>query len=214
MMKRTFLLALSLLCSIFAHPLLAAELLAGKHYTVIEPPIASAAPAGKIEVIEFFSYGCPHCKDFSPLINQWAAKLPKDVSFRRVPVSFGRPAWEKLASIYYSLETTGNLAKLDEAVFKAIHDEHVNFSSNESITTWAASKGGDAKKIGEALDSFSMKSQIRRGDQEAQAAKIGGVPALVVGGRYYINNAEAKGYDELLRLTDDMIAQVRKNGGK
>lgn len=213
-MKRTLLLVLSLFCSTLSQFAFSADLQAGKQYTVIEPPLASNAPAGKIEVIEFFSYGCPHCKDFSPLITQWAAKLPKDVTFRRVPVSFGRPAWEKLASIYYSLETTGQLAKLDDAVFRAIHDERVNFSSNESITTWVASKGGDAKKVGEALDSFGMKSQIRRGDQEAQAAGINGVPALVVAGRYYIKNTEAKGYEDLLRFTDEVIAQVRKNSGK
>lgn len=213
-MKRTFSSWFTLF-SLFAAVLMAAPahaqaIEAGKHYTLIEPPLASSAGAGKIEVVEFFSYGCPHCSDFYPLISAWAAKLPKDVVLRKVPVSFNRPAWARLASIYYGLETSGELAKLEAAVFKALHQERMNFTNDESIVTWVASKGGDGKKVGEAIGSFGMQSRIRRGDQEAQAAKIGGVPAIVVGGRYLVNNASATGYDDLLRITDELIAKARQ----
>lgn len=184
----------------------------GKHYTLIEPPLATSAPAGKIDIIEFFSYGCPHCADFSPAINAWAAKLPKDVSLRKVPVSFNRPAWARLASIYYGLEMTGDLARLDADVFKAVHHDRVNFNSDETIATWVGGKGGDARKMSEALASFGMQSRIRRGDQEAAAARITGVPAIVVGGRYLVNNAGATGYDDLLRITDALIVKARQGG--
>lgn len=213
-MKRALLILTFVFSNILGLTAHADELEAGKHYTLIDPPLASTAPAGKIEVIEFFSYGCPHCSDFNPFVSAWSAKLPKDVSFRRVPVSFGRPAWEKLASIHYALESSGEMAKLDAAVFKAIHQERANFNSNEAITTWVAAQGGNAKRVGDALNGFSMQSLIRRGDQEAQSAKINGVPAIVVAGRYYVNNSAVKGHDELLRITDALIAQVRKNGGK
>jgi protein dithiol oxidoreductase (disulfide-forming) len=208
-MTRVFLIALSLIASVFALPLQAQELELGKHYTLIDPPLASSAPTGKIEVVEFFSYGCNHCNDFHPLVAQWQGKLAKDVSFRRVPVSFGRPAWEKLSSIYYGLEATGQLAKLDSAVFKAVHQERMNFNSNEAITGWVSTHGGDAKKMNDALNGFSMKSQIRRGDDEAKVAKIGGVPAMVVGGKYLVNNAAATGYEDLLRITDALVAKAR-----
>ncbi len=207
-MKR--LLTLALFIGTFAQQLFAADLQVGKEYTLIEPPVASTAPAGKIEVIEFFSYGCPHCRDFNPLVSTWVGKQPKDVSFRKVPISFGRPAWARLASIYYALESTGDLGKLENAVFKAIHDERVNFNSDESIATWAGSKGADAQKVANAIASFGMQSQIRRGDQEAQNAKISGVPAIVVAGKYLVNNAAANGYDDLLRITDALIAKARQ----
>ncbi|MCK9389876.1 MAG: thiol:disulfide interchange protein DsbA/DsbL, partial [Sulfuritalea sp.] len=159
---------------------------------------------------EFFSYGCPHCSDFHPFVSQWVAKLPKDVSFRRVPVSFNRPEWARLARIYYALEATGDLAKLDAAVFIAIHEQRVAFRTDEAAISWAASKGADGKKFGDALASFSMQSKVQRGDQEATAARISGVPALVVDGKFLVNNEAASNFEELLKLTDSVIAKARQ----
>jgi thiol:disulfide interchange protein DsbA len=128
-MKRLVALLFATLISCFAlsGPGLAADLQAGRDYKPINPPLAS--PRDKIEVLEFFSYGCNHCNDFHPLISQWAARLPKDVSFRRVPVSFNRPEWARLSRIYFALEATGDLAKLDAAVFLAIHEQRVPFKT-------------------------------------------------------------------------------------
>lgn len=187
---------------------LAAELQAGRDFKAIDPPLPSAK--GKIEVIEFFSYGCPHCSDFHPLIGQWAAKLPKDVSFRRVPVSFNRPEWARLSRLYFALEATGDLAKLDTAVFLAIHEQRVMFRTDEAVVSWASSKGADAKKFGDALASFSMQSKVQRADQDATASRISGVPALVVDGKYLVNNEAASNYEELLKLTDGVIAKARQ----
>jgi thiol:disulfide interchange protein DsbA len=187
---------------------LAAELQAGRDFKPISPPLAS--PKDKIEVIEFFSYGCNHCNDFHPLISQWAAKLPKDVSFRRVPVSFNRPEWARLSRIYFALEATGDLAKLDAAVFIAIHEQRVTFKTDEAVVSWAAGKGADGKKFGDALASFSMQSKVQRADQEATAARISGVPSLVVDGKFLLNNEAASNYDELLKLVDTVIAKARK----
>ena len=189
-------------------PSLAAEPQAGRDFKPINPPLAS--PKDKIEVIEFFSYGCNHCSDFHPLISQWAAKLPKDVSFRRVPVSFNRPEWARLARIYYALEATGDLAKLDAAVFIAIHEQRVAFKTDEAVVSWAVSKGVDGKKFGDALTGFSMQSKVQRADQEAKAAGISGVPALAVDGKYLINNEAAGTFEELLKLTDSVIAKARQ----
>jgi thiol:disulfide interchange protein DsbA len=189
----------------------AAEPQAGREYTLVEPIQPPAVP-GKIDVVEFFSYGCPHCSDFHPVVNSWANKLPKDVSFRRVPVSFNRPAWARLAAIFYALETTGDLAKLDTAVFLAIHEQRINFSSDEMIANWAASKGADKAKVAEALASFSLQSRIKRGDQEAAAFKIQGVPAIAVGGRYLINNNATESHTALLQTADALIAKVRNEG--
>lgn len=187
---------------------LAAEPQAGRDFKPITPPLAT--PKGKIEVIEFFSYGCSHCSEFHPTISQWVAKLPKDVSFRRVPVSFNRPEWARLSRIYYALEATGDLAKLDAAVFIAIHEQRVTFRTDEAVVSWAAGKGADGKKFGDALASFSMQSKVQRADQEATAAHISGVPSLAVDGRFLMNNEAAGNYDELLKLTDSVIAKARQ----
>jgi thiol:disulfide interchange protein DsbA len=190
---------------------LAADLQAGRDYIVIEPPLQGTK--GKIEVVEFFSYACPHCRDFHPHISRWAAKLPKDVSFRRIPVSFDRTPWARLARIFYALELTGDLAKLDTAVFVALHDERVNFNSDEAVVAWAAKKGGDGKKFADTLTSFAIESKVKRGDQDAIAARIQGVPALVIDGRYLMVN-DAAGQNalmdgELLKAADRMIAKAR-----
>ncbi len=187
---------------------LAAEPQAGRDFKPVSPPLVS--PKDKIEVIEFFSYGCNHCNDFHPLISQWAAKLPKDVSFRRVPVSFNRPEWARLSKIYFALEATGDLAKLDAAVFIAIHEQRIAFKTDEAAVSWVAGKGGDGKKFKDAMDSFSMQSKVQRADQEATAARITGVPSLVVDGKFLLNNEAASNYDELLKLVDTVIAKARK----
>lgn len=187
----------------------AAELQAGREFKPINPPLVTAKD--KIEVIEFFSYGCPHCSDFHPIVSKWAASLPKDVSFRRVPVSFGRPEWARLAKIYYALEATGDLAKLDTAVFLAIHEQRVAFKSDEAVISWATGKGADAKKFGDAFNGFSMQSRVQRGDQDAAAAKIGGVPAIAVDGRFLVNNEAAGSYEDLVKIADALIAKARQD---
>jgi thiol:disulfide interchange protein DsbA len=209
-MKRLVTLLFAVFMSSFALPGVgfAAEPQAGKEFKAISPPLAS--PKDKIEVIEFFSYGCNHCSDFHPLISRWAEKLPKDVSFRRVPVSFNRPEWARLSKIYYALEATGDLAKLDAAVFIAIHEQRVQFKTDEAVVAWAASKGVDAKKFSEAMGAFSMAARIQRADQDASAARISGVPSLAVDGRFLINNEVAGNYEELLKITDSVVAKVRQ----
>ncbi len=210
-MKRLLALLCATLVTLFSFggTSFAADLQAGREFKPISPPLA--APKDKIEVVEFFSYGCNHCSDFHPIISKWAANLPKDVSFRRIPVSFGRPEWARLAKIYYSLEATGELAKLDTAVFLAIHEQRVAFKTDEAVSAWVASKGGDAKKFTDAFNGFSMASKVQRGDQEATTAKIGGVPSLAVDGKYLVNNEAAGSYEDLLRITDAVIAKVRQD---
>ena len=174
---------------------------AGKDYTPISPAQPTDDPA-KIEVLEFFSYGCPHCSDFHPLISSWAAKLPGDVVLKRVPITFGRAAWANTAKLYYALEATGDLAKLDAAVFE-----------EKAIVEWVARKGVDQKKFSEAFNSFGVMSKVKRGDQLAQAYKIQGVPAMAVDGKYLVGGS---GFNEVLANTDKLIAKARseKSGKK
>ena len=185
---------------------------AGKDYT----PISPAQPtedASKIEVLEFFSYGCPHCADFNPLLQAWVAKLPGDVVFRKVPVTFGRAAWANIARLYYALKVTGDLDRLESDIFKAIHNDRINLFEEKSLLEWVAKKGVDQKKFAEAFNSFGVMSQVKRGDQMAQAYKIQGVPALAVDGKYLVGG---KDFNEQLANADKLIAKARseKSGKK
>ena len=185
-----------------------AQLAVGRDYVVIEPAQLTDNPA-KIEVIEFFSYACPHCNDLSPHINQWAAKLPSDVVFKRVPVGFNNPFYQLMAKLYYTLEAIGELERLDGAVFNAIHEKGLKLVDDKSIAEWVVSQGVDAKKFSDAFNAFGVISKTKRADQIAQASHISGVPALVVDGRYLVTGKEVKSHADLLALADKVIDKRR-----
>lgn len=215
MQKRSFLstvlgLAAALLVS--ATPV-HAQLAVGRDYVPIEPAQPSDTPA-KIEVVEFFSYGCPHCNDFHPLISKWAAKLPADVTFKRVPVSFGRAQWANIGKLYYAAEAIGELGRLDNAAFHAIHQKNVKLYDDATINQFAVEQGVDGKKFAEAYSSFGVQSKMKRADQMAQAYKVQGVPAIAIDGRYMVVGKEVKSYEELLVIADKLIGKVRSEKKK
>jgi len=177
----------------------------GTDYRKIEPPQPTDSP-GKIEVIEFFSYMCPHCKEFYPLVSTWEAKLPKNVVFRRVPVGFGRLPWLNLARAYYALQASGDLGKLDGALFRAIHDEHLQLFDEPSLTDWVGKNGGHAERFAAAYTSFGVNNQTVRADQMVEKYGIGAVPTMTVNGEY---QAMGKNLAEMLLNTDRLIAQAQ-----
>lgn len=190
-----------------------AELAVGRDYVAIVPAQVTDNPA-RLEVIEFFSYGCPHCSDFHPTVSKWAASLPSDVVFKRVPISFGRPQWASLSRLYYALEATGELSKLDGAVFRALHQDGKKLYDDKSIIAWVSAQGVDSKKFSDAYNSFGVISQAKRADQMAQAYKIQGVPALAVDGKYLVTGKEVKGYPDLVALADQVIDKARGDRAK
>lgn len=185
---------------------------AGKDFVPVSPVQLTDDP-GKVEVVEFFSYGCSHCSEFHPLITAWEAKLPADVKFKRIPVTFGRPAWANIAKLYYTLEITGDLAKLDNEVFKAIHNDRANLFDEKNLFDWLGKRGVDMKKFADTFNSFSVASMVKRGDQLAQAYKIQGVPAMGVDGKYLVGDM---GHSEKLTVTNKLITKARseKTGKK
>ena len=177
----------------------------GKDYTMISPA-QPTDDAAKIEVVEFFSYGCPHCADFNPMVSAWAAKLPADVVFKKVPITFGRGAWESIARLYYTLEITGDLARLEADIFKAIHSDKVNLFEQATLTEWVTKKGVDPKKFTDTFKSFGVMSKVKRGDQMAQAYKIQGVPALAIDGKFMVGGKE---FNEQLMIADSLVVKAR-----
>jgi len=180
----------------------------GVDYVKLASPQPPSQPG--IEVIEFFSYACPHCNEFEPVVSKWRAGLPADVHFRRVPIGFGRPQWQAVAKLYYALEVSGDLAKLDHAVFSALHVENVPLFDEKSILSWAGTRVADPKRFADAYRSFDVQTKTARAELLAKTFDITGVPSLVVAGRYRVVGREAKTFEELLKVTDQVIGIARR----
>ena len=154
----------------------------GKNYVRLKNP--QTVETGKnIEVIEFFSYGCPHCGELEPVLQGWVKTKPADVQFRRIPVMF-QPKWESLARVYYTLEALGEEARLSPEVFSAIHSKGVSLWNEKEFFDWAASKGLDRKKVEDLYSSFAIVGKVNRAKQMAQAYNIQSVPTMIVDGKY------------------------------
>lgn len=189
-----------------------AEAVQGRDFSLIVPAQPTDHP-DKVEVIEFFSYACPHCAAFNPSVGQWAAKLPSNAVFVRVPVSFGRPQWGQLARTYYTLQDMGLLEKLDAAVFTAIHQEHQDLFSEDNIVAWMAAHGVDGAKFRAEFNSFSVTTRATRAEQLARNFKVSGVPTLAVDGKYTVTGHN---FDEMLRNASAVVekAAAEQKGGK
>ena len=205
-MLKKFLIATA--CLVFATLAHAQDLQEGKQYQVLNPaqPLETK---GKIEVVEFFWYGCPHCFDFEPLIQKWLKKLPGDVLFRRVPAIFGNQAWMPGAKIYYALESMNLVEKMHGEVFDAMHVDRVNLQNEKHLFDWMEKKGVDRQKFTDAYNSFAVTSKAQRAMQLTQAHKLQGVPAMVVQGKYMPASGAAGSYDDVLAIVDKLIAKAR-----
>jgi protein dithiol oxidoreductase (disulfide-forming) len=177
----------------------------GTNYAVLSPPQPTQSP-GKIEVVEFFSYACPHCAEFYPLVSTWLAMQPKDVAFRRVPVGFERPPWINLQRAYFALLASGDFNRLDGALFAAIHQQQQPLFDEAALADWVGKNGGNAEKFAAAYTSFGINSQTVQADKMAEDYRITGVPTLVVEGKYV---ALGNTLSELLTNTDKLIVKVR-----
>ncbi len=157
----------------------------GRDYVKLRAPQPQETQ-GKIEVIEFFSYGCPHCDHLHPLISKWAAELPANVTFIRIPVSLGRPQWGQLVRAYYALQITGDLARLDTPLFDAIHREKQPLFTQANITSWVIQHGVDAEKFTAAYNSANVTRRAMHAEQLSREYQLEGIPAIYVAGRYQV----------------------------
>lgn len=182
---------------------------AGTDFLVLNRPVPVDAPAGKIEVIEFFGYFCPHCNAFEPVLSAWIKQLPADVVFKRVPVAFTASAAPQ-QRLYYALEAMGLVEQLHARVFAAIHGERQNLSQVAAITDWVVKQGVDRASFTEQFNSFSVTTQATRARQLLTAYQVEGVPALGIAGRYYTDGALARSMDRVLQVVDYLADQVRR----
>lgn len=181
---------------------------AGVDYRVIQPP-QPTAQQDKIEVTEFFWYGCPHCAQFQPHMERWIKTMPADVYLRRVPVAFD-PSREPHSRIFYTLEALGQIDKLHQKMFQVIVVERQPLLKPDEIADFMAKNGIDRKKWLDTYNSFGVMTRSQAARRIVEAYKIDGTPALGVAGRFETSPAQARGANEALQVVDYLVAQVRK----
>ncbi len=194
---------------------------------VSTPQVLPTDNSAKVEVVELFWYGCPHCYHLDPAISGWVKKLPKDVDFKRVPGVF-RPDWVPMAKAYYTLEALNLLEKLHGSLFEAIHQQKSLKPNDEAAAIdWITKQSGlDRKKVEETFNSFSVNTKVSRAAQYSKSSGATGVPALIVDGRFLTsvklatsalprNISNDKAHAELLGVTDYLIQQIsQEKAGK
>ncbi len=184
---------------------------AGKEYHILDGRAPVDAPAGKIEVVEFFWYSCPHCNAFEPTLETWVKTLPKDVVFRRSHVAF-QDNFVPQQRLALTLDAMGLVEKLHAKVFAAIHAEKANLSTGDAIAEWVGRQGVDKAKFLEQYNSFSIQSKAKRATQLQNAYRVEGVPALGIAGRFYTDGSMAGSMERALKVADAIIADVRAKG--
>jgi thiol:disulfide interchange protein DsbA len=177
----------------------------GKEYLRLKNP--QPVETGKnIEVIEFFSYGCPHCGEFEPILQTWLKTKPADVQFRRVPVMF-QDRWIPLAKIYYTLEALGEESRLSPEVFVAIHGKGQPLWQDKTFFDWAASQGLDRKKVEDMYNSFAIQGKVNKARMAAQNYQVQSVPLVVVDGKFVSNRVAS--HAAIPPLVDALVAKAR-----
>jgi protein dithiol oxidoreductase (disulfide-forming) len=181
----------------------------GKDYLALEKRAPTDAAGGKIEVVEFFWYNCPHCNAFEPQLEAWIKRAPKDVTVRRAPVAF-RDDFVPQQRLFYTLEAMGKMEELHTKVFYAIHVEKQNLNNQANIGAWLEKQGVDKAKFDALYNSFSVSSKAQKAAQLQNQFQVDGVPALGIAGRFYTSGSLAQTMERALAVADYLIAEVRK----
>jgi len=206
--KRVFtLFAFTVLCGIASAQ--AQKIEEGFDYRILPIP-QPVETKGKVEVIEFFWYGCPHCYDFEPELSSWVKRQPKDVAFRRVPVAF-RDDFLPHSQLFYTLEAMGKGDALNEKVMYAIHKENKHLLTESEIADWAVSQGIDRNTFLATYRSFAVVSKARNARQLAEAYRIDGVPTIVMQGKYVTSPSIAGNKAKAIAVMDYLEEKIRKD---
>ena len=209
-MLKNLIVSLSLL--VFA-PLLATAqtYVEGENYDLISPAVRTADPA-RIEVVEFFWYGCGHCYNFEPLITAWKKTLADDVVFNGSPAIWNKPM-ELHARAFYTAQVLGVFETMHPALFQAMNVDHKKLATEEEIQELFVANGVAAEDFSKAFKSFGVTSQVNQASARAKAAKITGTPALMVDGKYHVSTRKAGSQADMLKVSDFLIEKERAAKG-
>lgn len=182
----------------------------GEGWDPIDPPVPTTAPAGKIEVLEFFWYGCPHCYHLEAELNAWVSKQKDNIEFHQVPAPLN-PQWTDHSYFFYAAEVLGVLDKLHEPLFEAIHKEHRKIFDKQSLIDFAAAQGVDKKAFTEAWDSFSVYVKVQQARKLTKQFQLSGVPTVVINGKYKTSASLAGSSEKMFEIMDELIAEEAKS---
>jgi thiol:disulfide interchange protein DsbA len=205
------------LLTLLAGSVFAQQPVAGREYTVLNPPQPTDS-GKKIEVIEFFWYGCIHCYTLEPAIKAWLKRKPADVEFRYVPAIFDAASWGPLARAFYALDAMGYDGKFHDDIFNAIHRDRQKaiVTDPRVLADWLATKGVDKQKFLDTYNSFAVNGRTKRSEDMTRSYDVPGTPALVIDGKYLtgpsmtVNPDNSVSYDRFFQVVDQLIARARK----
>lgn len=180
------------------------SLFAGQGYADINPPQQVSTGEGKVEVLEYFWFGCPHCFAFEPTINEWAANKPDYVEFVREAPPLN-PAWRPHSETFYAAEQLGVTDKIFDQMFDGIHKEKRSLRSRKEIAKFVGELGVDSKEFIAAMKSFAVETRMRQAMQKSRASGITGVPSVVINGKYITGNSLAGGHDGIIRVINELV---------
>ncbi len=183
----------------------------GVAYARIVPAQPTAEP-DKIEVVELFWYGCPHCHRFQPYLERWLKNKPDDVVYIRMPAILS-DSWALLARAYYAAEALGKLEEIHQPLFKAIHEQKRRFSTERDVAAFFAEHGVSNEDFRKVFHSFSVESKVRRARQMTRRYHIQGTPSVVINGKYRSNPGMSRGFDNLIRVIDFLVEKERRARG-
>ena len=204
-----FLLILPALAMTEAHS--AQPFTTGEDYALVTPPQPGGSD-GKVQVVELFWYGCPHCYEFEPYLRDWAKSKPEYIELVKMPAIFNSPRWQMHAGAFYTAEVLGVLDKFHEPLFDAIHTGNRRMSSMGEIREFFAGVGVDGKTFDQTFDSFAVQAKVRRAADLSRKYGLSGVPSMVVNGKYAVDGPMAKSYENMLRIVDALAE--REAGAK
>jgi len=203
-MKKSLIFLLLMVSSVVLH---AADFTEGVNYKKVVPQPTDTG--NKIEVLEFFWYGCPHCYAFEPYIKAWKKTKPANVEFVRIPAVF-RPDWEVQARAYYALSNMGIIEELHGKIFAAIHKDRKHLNTKQLLTDFVVKNGVDRKKFEAEYNSFSVDSMVRKAKKKQTAYKIQGVPSVAVNGKYLTSGSMSGSYENLIKIIDYLVKEESK----
>ena len=181
----------------------------GVHYKTLKARAPVSAPSGKIEVVEFFWYGCPHCNALEPALETWVGTLAQDVAFRRVPVAFSA-THESHQKLFYTLEAMGALDAMHRKIFAAIHVQRQRLDRDADQLAFVTANGVDGAKFTSTAKSFSVQTRMRQAKQLSNAYDIEGVPSIGVHGRYLTSGSLAGDNVRSLSVADFLVDKIRR----
>ena len=185
-----------------------ADIVEGKDYTVLTNP-QPTQDNNKIEVLEFFWYGCPHCYSLHPHLKSWLMNIPSDIDFRYVPAIF-RANWVAAAKVFYAIEAIGITDVLHDKIYDAIHRDKIDLNNESILFDWIEKQGVDRKKFENTYNSFAVQNQVARSTQMSRQYQLTGVPALVINGKYLTSGKMGGTPQDTVKTLEALIEKARK----